>query len=88
MADNNNVCKDQETFNEALKTGFESMYEEKKVSTGYMLFYFILATIFLFWALVLSYQCPKSANRILHILFALLASPLYVLSYYLNCLGK
>jgi len=83
-----NVCQDQQTFNEALKKGLESLSEDKKVSSGYMLMYLILATIFLVWALMLSYQCPKSSNRILHILFALLASPLYVLSYYLNCLAK
>lgn len=83
-----NVCQDQETFNEALREGIDSYNEQRKVSTGYMLFYLILALFFLVWALILAYQPKRSQERLLHLFLALLASPLYVLSYYMNCLKK
>lgn len=83
-----NVCQDQETFNEALRQGIDSYNDTRQISTGYMIFYLVLALLFLVWALVLAYEPKRSQERLLHIFVALLASPLYVLSYYLNCLKK
>lgn len=87
MSDDN-VCRDQEAFNEALRQGIENYNEDRKMSTGYMTFYLVLGLVFLVWALVLAYEPKRSHERLLHIFVALLASPLYVLSYYLNNLTK
>lgn len=79
-----NVCQDQMTFNNAVSTALETYADERKVSSATMTIYFILMLIFFIWALVLAFGMKRGNERLLHIILAMILSPIYVISYYLN----
>lgn len=84
------VCENQDTFNNAVSIAIDNYKEEKKtsaqVSTGTMTIYAILMLILFIWAIVLAFQVKKGSERILHLLAAMILSPLYIISYYVNML--
>ncbi len=79
-----NVCQDQNSFNNALATGLDTYSEQRKMSSGSMVLYLLLVLAFFIWALVLAFRMKKGNERLLHLFVAMIASPLYVISYYLN----
>jgi hypothetical protein len=86
--DDNNapVCDNQATFNVALRKGIK--YNNEKTMddmSSMMLVYSILYLIFFVWAVMIVLKTvPKGAIRTQHLLFAMVASPVYVISYYVN----
>lgn len=81
-----NVCQDQATFNDAVGAALDTYGEERKVSTGAMTLYLVLVLVFFIWALILAFQLKRGNDRLLHLFVAMIGSPLYVISYYLNAL--
>jgi hypothetical protein len=80
------VCNNQDDFNVALKKGIQYNNEEvSRQMSGVATVSLILYAIFLIWALmIVSKTVPKGIIRTQHILFAICASPIYVLSHYAN----
>ena len=85
--DTDSVCKDQTTFNEAVKTAVKQMNEDKMkehrtIKSLVLVLYLVMAV----WALVLAMnaQVSTQTERIIHLVFAIVASPVYILSYYLS----
>lgn len=80
-----NVCKNQQTFDKAFQNALDNYYyNEPQMPVGITIMYFLLFILFLVWALYLAMKVQISSERIIHIIFAILLSPLYVISYYLN----
>lgn len=79
------VCDNQDDFNQALRQGivFNQQQNLKKMQP-YMWVYLIVFLVFFVWALMLAMKVPPGQGKVLHILFALLFSPLYVISHYLG----
>jgi hypothetical protein len=83
------VCKDQDTFNDAVKKALDNFVEEEqprltKSSLTMIIIYSMTVLLFLVWAIYLVRYEKKSDERTLHFLYAIILSPIYVLSYYLN----
>lgn len=57
--------------------------DDKKSCHLYNFLMAIIYMIFLFWAIILAMKVQNNENKIIHMIFALIASPIYILSYYL-----
>lgn len=80
-----NICDDQRAFNKAFHQAMIHHQQEskaKKTVGG------ILVLIFYLWALILALRVRDPEHRTLHIMFALLTGPIYVLSYYMSVWSK
>jgi len=83
-----NVCKDQETFDKAVKHAIEHINDEEKSKQNHVakVIITLIMLAFYFWALLLAMKVSNPQQRILHVIFALFTGPLYVLAYYLGML--
>jgi len=80
-----NVCKNQQTFNGAFQNALNNYYyNQPQMPIGITILYFLLFILFIVWALYLAMKVKMSPERIIHIIFAIIVSPLYIISYYLN----
>lgn len=77
MNEEQNVCGNQETFS-------TSSEKEEKNNTALYVLYTLSIIVFLVWAVYLVSREEKSDERVIHFLYAIILSPIYVLSYYLN----
>jgi len=76
-----NVCTNQDDFNHALKHALKNINKENmKKETSVMYLYLVPWLIFLLWALILAMKVPEGPNKVLHIILAVLFSPLYVIA--------
>jgi hypothetical protein len=82
------ICQSQDKFNKAVDVALDT-YQDKRMKSGKMsAVMIILMIVFTVWALILASRVKAQAPRVIHMLVALLLSPLYVLSYYLALLLK
>lgn len=80
-----NVCGSQDTFNRAVYCALKYNAKQKVKDLGNTVYvYLVLYFLFLVWALMLALNVPSGPSRVLHVLFALLFGPIYVLAYYLG----
>ncbi len=56
--------------------------------SGNMAIYMVVHFILLFWGVMLALNSQPPENRVVHIVLAMLFSPLYVLSHYINQLAS
>ena len=79
------VCNNQDDFNQAFQQALkETAKDDLKKNRTYLIVYMVLWVIFFLWALFLAMQVPPGDGRTIHLVFAMLASPVYVLSHYLS----
>jgi len=84
-----NVCANQQVFNQALYDAVKyNQKEELKKERPWMYVYVILWMVFFVWAIVLAMRAPAGHERIEHLVFAMVFSPVYVLAYYLGLMGN
>jgi hypothetical protein len=83
-----NVCKDQETFNDAFKNAVKAQRksDDKKIRTPLRM-YIITHSIFVLWAIVLAMNTSKT-DQVLHLTMAIVFGPAYVMAYYISQLSK
>ena len=83
-----NVCKDQNTFDRAVRHAIRHVDDEDKNKQNKVarLIVTLIMLTFYFWALLLAMKVSDPQQRILHVIFALFTGPLYVLAYYLGML--
>jgi hypothetical protein len=86
----NGVCDNQNDFNKAVRSALKyNMKEDVKKSKPWVYIYLALYLVFFVWAIMLAMQMNGShAEKIEHLVFAILFSPVYVLAYYLCMMGK
>jgi hypothetical protein len=82
------VCTDQQTFNTAFSAAMKNyinQQENKKLTTGATIFC-VIYIIFLVWAimLALSIKTTDQTERILNIILACIAPPLYIVGFYVT----
>lgn len=83
------VCQNQADFNQAFREALKfNAKENMKEAKPWVYVYLALWVIFFVWAVMLAQQVPAGPARTLHMLFAVLCGPVYVLAYYLGMLGK
>ena len=77
------VCDNQNKFNKSFREAVK--YVEKKDKSGKIVMIIAVAiyVIFTVWALILSARMPDN-EKTEHMMFALLFSPAYVISYYVG----
>ena len=82
------VCEDQSKFNQAFEKAADN-YLEKPVYANktVAIVSVVIMLVFTVWALLLAMRVKEKEHRVLHLLLALIASPLYVISYYLSKIG-
>ena len=82
---NKPVCDNQDDFNQALQAGIKyNRQENVKKMQPWMLVYSVIYLIFFIWAIILALKVPEGPDKILHLVFAILVSPVYVISYYIG----
>ena len=77
------VCQNQGDFNQAVDQALE--YRKKAVNKRNRGLNIVFAVIYLFiffWAITLAMKSRE--NRLINILFSMIFSPLYIISYYLD----
>ena len=81
------VCSDQDNFNKAFSKAADEYEKAKMPSVKEMsvaiIIYALLYFLFLVWAIILAMRVQDREHRMLHMVFAIGASPLYVLSHYI-----
>jgi len=87
------VCNNQEEFEKAVYKASkyvkaQEQEENKQKMTNTMSSYLVVHTIFMIWGILLAFKSVPPEFRVLHITAAVIASPAYVLAYYLNMFVK
>ena len=87
MDTGNNACANQATFNSAVYNAVKYCEKKDKAPTWVVVVTAIIMAIFLGWAIILALKIGATTSRetsILHVVLAVLFSPIYILSYYLG----
>ena len=82
---NKPVCDNQDDFNMALRKALK--YNEKqdmKKAKPWVAVYLVLWLIFFIWAIILAMKVAPGPERVEHLIFAMVFSPVYVLAHYLG----
>jgi len=80
-----NVCDSQDDFNHAIRSALKyNMSENKKYMEGWGAIYIVLYFVFIFWAVFLALKVSKKNNRTLHIMFAIIFAPGYIIAHYIG----
>ena len=83
------VCDNQADYNRAFRAALEYNRKQNQKNAGnWLLVYAIIHIIFLFWAIMLAAKVQPGPYRTMHMTFALLFSPVYVLGHYLGMLNS
>ena len=83
------VCDNQADFNKAFHKALEHNNRENyKKSKPWMYVSVLLWVIFFVWALMLAMKVTPGPERQVHLVFAMIFSPVYVLSYYLGMMQQ
>ena len=81
----NGVCSDQDTFNNAVYTALKDLdKEEMDKHKSWRNVHVIIWMVFFLWAVFLAMKVNNGPEKIEHLLFAMVFSPIYVLAYYLG----
>lgn len=84
-----NVCNTQDDFNVAFKKALKQNNKDAmEKAKPWLYVYMTLWMIFFVWALVLAMQVAPGPNRLVHLVFAMVFSPVYVIAYYLGALSE
>jgi hypothetical protein len=80
------ITKNQDNFNDAVYKAIEYSMDKRydKIDNTALGVYLVAHLIFLIWAIILVSRLPKGPDRLLHLILAVLFSPLYVLGYYIS----
>lgn len=82
-----NVCNDQKTFNKAVKKAINHLDEPDNKNQVANLVMVLITLTFYVWALLLALKVQDKQHRLLHVLFALVFGPIYVLAYYASMIN-
>jgi NO-binding membrane sensor protein with MHYT domain len=83
------VCDNQADYNRAFRAALKYNRKQNVKDAGnWVLVYLIIHVIFLFWALMLAAKVQPGPYRTMHMVFALLFSPAYVLAHYIGMLNS
>jgi hypothetical protein len=82
-----NVCNDQKTFNKAVKKAINHLDESDSKNQAANLVMVLITLTFYVWALLLALKVQDKQHRLLHVLFALVFGPIYVLAYYASMIN-
>jgi hypothetical protein len=80
-----NVCTNQDDFNVAFRKAidYNNRKNNRKIQ-AWLYVYGVIWLIFFIWAIVLAMQMPVGVERVEHLVFAMVFSPIYVIAYYLG----
>lgn len=82
-----NVCDNQDKFNDAFRSALQNDHEKRtEENKSWMTLYGILWLISLIWAVFLALKADEE-HRVLHLVHAIVFSPLYVLAYYIGAIS-
>lgn len=82
-----NVCENQDRFNDAYRSALQNDQEKRiEENKNWMNIYAVLWLISLVWAIFLALKADEE-HRVLHLVHALVFSPLYVLAYYIGAIS-
>ena len=80
-----NVCDSQDDFNVAVRKAVKFTEKENlKKNRTWIYVYMVLWVVFFVWAVLLAMKIETGPTKIIHLVFAMLCSPVYVVSYYLG----
>lgn len=86
---NQPVCNNQDDFNIAIRKAVKyDLQQTEKKAKPFMYVSAALMFIFIVWAMLLAMQIPRGPERISHLVFAIVFSPVYVIGYYLGMMGS
>jgi len=77
------VCQNQDTFNKSFHEAIKYVEKKNEPRKWVQVVVFLLLVVLITWALLLSMKVSPS-QRTLHIVLALVFSPVYIIAHYLN----
>ena len=84
-ATGSNVCSDQDTFNNAVYTALKDLdKEDMEKHKSWRTVHVVIWMVFFLWAVFLAMKVHNGPDKVEHLLFAMVFSPIYVLAYYLG----
>ncbi len=82
------VCDNQDDFNKAFRKAIKYNNKQNwKDGKPWAYVYLGLWLVFFIWAILLAMQVQDPRGRVIHLVFAIVASPVYVLAFYLGALS-
>ena len=78
------VCASQDTFNNAFQGAVKYVEKKERPKWWVSLIAIAICLVLVVWALVLSMQVKSSPDNKLHIVFAIVFAPFYIIAYYLS----
>ena len=79
------VCSDQNPFNNAVYTALKDLdKEDMEKHKSWRTVHIIIWMVFFLWAVFLAMKVNNGPEKIEHLIFAMVFSPIYVLAYYLG----
>jgi bacteriorhodopsin len=85
----NNVCDNQDDFNIAFQKAVKQDAKDRmKNNKPWIFAYTSLWLVFFVWALLLAMRVQPGPSKVVHLVFALVFSPIYVISYYFGMLSE
>lgn len=81
---NQPVCNNQDDFNQAFVKAIKYTGDQQFKKAGAWVYVFVgLMLVFFVWAVLLAMKAPAD-QRVVHLIFAVIFAPAYVISYYIN----
>ena len=77
------VCQNQDSFNKSFEKAVKYVEKQNQPKKWVQIVIFLILLVFIVWALILAMKVSPS-HRKLHLILALLFSPIYIISHYLS----
>ncbi len=81
------ICKDQDQFNKSFHKAVKYTAKKNEPKTWVTIVLIGLWLLFAIWAIMLAMRVPNARGKTMHIFLSILASPIYILSFYLDKTG-
>lgn len=78
------VCTNQNTFNRAFRNAIKNMVKKDEQSTTSQVIFVLVYMFLIVWALMLASRMPSGNAKSMHYMFAIIAPPIYIISYYVG----
>lgn len=78
------VCQNQDTFNKSMRQAIKYTEKQDRPKAIVEIIALAIYMIFVVWALLLASKVSDVEGRKIHFVLAMLFSPIYIISYYIN----
>jgi len=78
------ICNNQDTFNTSFREAVKAYDKHEKPKNWILIVSVLIYLVFIIWAVILVAKMSPSDDKNKHYVLAILFSPAYIISYYVN----